>query len=128
MFYNNVDSMRQGLLRYRRRFASRFSQNDGTIVYRRKPTSPPIKLSPEERDYLVGQFDRHMGWAIGGVFIGALLALAIAVLLSDVLKMNINTPTTLLIVATIPAPAIAIGIWAWNAPTRLLVGRTATDA
>jgi uncharacterized membrane protein len=105
-------------------FADQFDQQGDRLVFRKNLKAAPVEVTPVERDFLVRQFDRHVIWL--GVLTAALTLLVIVGI--GVFTFYTNTafsqPLAFLAVALILAPVMAAGVWAWNAPGRVIAGRS----
>jgi len=105
-------------------FADQFDQQGDRLLFRKNLKAAPVEVTPIERDFLVQQFDRHVIWL--GVLTVVLTVLVIVGI--GVFTFQTNTvfsqPLAFLAVALILAPVMAAGVWVWNAPDRVIAGRS----
>ena len=105
-------------------FADQFDQQGDRLVFRKNLKAAPVEVTPVERDFLVRQFDRHVIWL--GVLTAALTVLVIVGIGVFTFQTNtvLSQPLAFLAVALILAPVMAAGVWVWNAPGRVIAGRS----
>lgn len=105
-------------------FADQFEQQGDRLVFRKNLKAAPVEVTPAERDFLVRQFDRHLTWL--GVLTAALTVLVILGISVFTIQTNavFSQPLAFLAVALILAPVMAAGVWVWDAPGRVIAGRS----
>jgi len=104
-------------------FSDQFEQQGDHLLFRKNLKAAPIEVTAAERDFLVQQFDRHVLWLC--ILTAALTVLVIVAgaVFAIQAKVGFSQPAAFLCVALILAPVMVVGVWAWNAPDRLIAGR-----
>ncbi|MDE2356792.1 MAG: hypothetical protein KGL69_08565 [Alphaproteobacteria bacterium] len=117
-------SMFYQLEQIKKTFADQFEQEGDRLVFRKNLRAAPVEVTPAERDFLVRQFGRHVIWL--GVLTAALTVLVIVGICVFTFQTNtvFSEPQVFLAVAFIVAPVMAAGVWVWNAPGRVIAGRS----
>ena len=111
------------LERARQAFADQFEAGEAMVVYRRKSKGDPVALTVWERDALIFEFNRRVGWLYAALIGLVVLIMLGAWVAATVLRLRLNVVGIALVLGPIAAAYLLAERWIWNAPQRLIVRR-----
>ena len=113
------------LERARQAFADQFEAGEPMVVYRRKSKGDPVALTVWERDALIFDFNRRVGWLYAALIGLVVLIMLGAWVAATVLRLRLNVVGIALVLGPIAAAYLLAERWIWNAPQRLIARRGA---
>lgn len=109
-------------------FAGRFEPDGNNWLFRSSLTSPPIRVSTQERDEAIRDFKRHYYWLLGLVVGGIFAAIAVLV----IVDVSVGRETRDWEMWAVLVPSIGVfffaWFWVWRAPDRQFARRAPMGA
>jgi tetratricopeptide (TPR) repeat protein len=110
--------------RARQAFADQFEQDGSGFVYRRSQKGEAIRVSAEEHDRFIGEFNSNLRRANWIIYVGLTLVLGGIIALSLLSGSDLSEAAIFIGIGAVMIPYVAYYRWAWAAPARELAGRT----
>ncbi|MEP9401036.1 hypothetical protein [Sphingomonas sp. VNH70] len=111
------------LERMRSLFLDQFEADEGSVVFRKSMTGPPIRVSAAERDAFAAAFVNRVKRLMWALMVATLLLCVVPVLaMPDATNDERNVIVAVGLSAILTA-CLGSGYWAWTAPARALARR-----
>jgi Flp pilus assembly protein TadD len=110
--------------RIRQTFADQFEQDGKNFFYRRSQKGEAIRVSAEERNKFIDEFDRNVRRANWIIYAGLTLVLGGIIAFSLLRGSDLSQVAVFVGIGLVMIPYSAYYRWAWAAPARELAGRT----
>lgn len=107
----------------RQTFADQFAQDANNIFYRRSQVGEGYRVSAQERDAFIAEYDRALRTAKWILYAGLFGVTGIVIAISMLRAGDFSTAGLLAGIAVVMGVNFAYLFWAWRAPVRQLQGR-----
>jgi len=108
----------------RQTFAKQFERDGSNFIYRRSQKGEAIRVSPDERNKFIEEFDRNVRRAKWIIYVGLSLILGGIIAFSLFRPTDLSQGVIIIAIGLAMIPYFAFYRWAWTAPARELGGRT----